>query len=121
MLIYQQNGNVLPRLGEPVKSCFNGGGFGLLIDDEKVLLGVWSWHNMLRARQSAIETHTELLSSYLTPTPARRRPVTESCERLAGSWYEVGRTYLVTDDGKKLPVLVGRGWSRHCVFYSTMT
>lgn len=40
MLIYEQDTNVLSLAGELFKGCLDGGGFGLLVDDEVVLLAV---------------------------------------------------------------------------------
>ena len=47
MLIYKQNTDVLSLLGELLKGAFDGGDFGLLVDDEIVLLAVRRVGDML--------------------------------------------------------------------------
>ncbi len=41
MLIDKQNPNILSLAGEFVECSFDRSGFGLGVDDEEVLLGVW--------------------------------------------------------------------------------
>lgn len=52
MLIYENNCNVLPIPGVPVKCLFDGGCFGLRIDDKKVLLSFWRRRDMLMIESS---------------------------------------------------------------------
>lgn len=40
MLVDEQDSNIFPVMSIPVKGLLNGGGLGLGIDDEEVLLGV---------------------------------------------------------------------------------
>ena len=39
MLIYQNNGDILPRGCELLKCFFYGGGFGLIVDNKEVFAG----------------------------------------------------------------------------------
>ena len=47
VLVDEDNGNVLAFLGEAVKGLLDGVGLGLVVNDEVVLLRVWSVGNVL--------------------------------------------------------------------------
>jgi hypothetical protein len=51
MLIDQEDPNVLPLCCEPLESLFDGCIVSLVIDNEKVLLRIWRWRNMLNFHQ----------------------------------------------------------------------
>jgi len=76
MLVYKQDGDIFAILREALKGVFDGSIFGLLVDDEEVLLGVWRCGNVLSECQSEKVGMRD--RGGRTPTPARRRPVTES-------------------------------------------
>jgi hypothetical protein len=78
MLVYEQNGDVFAVLREALKGSFNGGVLGLLVDDEEVLLGVWRSGDVLFGVDQSGDSKAGT-AGLRTPTPARRRPVTESC------------------------------------------
>jgi len=49
MLVYQNDGNVFPLFGETVECFLDRRGFGLLVDDEEISLGVWRLSDMAYA------------------------------------------------------------------------
>jgi hypothetical protein len=48
VLVDKQDGDVLALGGELVERCFDGRVLGLCVDDEEVLLCIWSRGDMLR-------------------------------------------------------------------------
>ena len=49
VLVYQNDGNVFPLFGETVECFLDRRGFGLLVDDEEISLGVWRLSDMAYA------------------------------------------------------------------------
>jgi len=50
MLIYEQDGDIFAVLSEALEGIFDGSVFGLLVDDEEVLLGVWRCGDVLNGQ-----------------------------------------------------------------------
>lgn len=105
MLVDQDDADVLPRLRVLLKRLLDLSRLGLSVDDEEVPLGVRAGGHMLESGVSAEILPTSFCNqSYRvgrrggpgsgraerTPMPARRRPVTESCDVLGrlrrGRW-----------------------------------
>ena len=55
MLVDEKYGDVFPLLREALKGRFYGGVIGLLVDDEKVLLRVWRWIDVLRSESVYVQ------------------------------------------------------------------
>jgi hypothetical protein len=51
MLIDQENSNIFPLSGKPLKCLFNSGIICLAIDNEKILLRIWRGSDMLSVDQ----------------------------------------------------------------------
>jgi hypothetical protein len=92
MLIDKEDGNVFSLGGVEVKSSLDRGIIGLLVDNEEVLGGVGRGRNVLNSVSISMEAVSRSLGIDVhTPTPARRRPVTESCDKvLVGSEHSPG-------------------------------
>ncbi len=84
MLIYEDNGNVFPVPGVPVKRLFDRGCCCLRIDDKKILLSFWRQRDMLILGLSTMLLHSNHIAELQvhddnhTPIPASNKPVTES-------------------------------------------
>ena len=83
MLIDQDNPNVFPLGSESLKCRLDGRGFCLAVHHQEVLLVVWRRRDMLRWSSQERPSGFQDAISVLTPIPARRRPVTESCNASA--------------------------------------
>jgi hypothetical protein len=118
MLIDQEDPNVLPLCCEPLESLFDGCIVSLVIDNEKVLLRIWRWRNMLNFHQLPNS------SSW------RSYSYTNTCKQQSSYWVllEISidpptlctdNSHLIPNDCKELSVLVGRSWSCHYVVVSS--
>jgi hypothetical protein len=76
MLVDQQDSNILSLGRKPFKSFFDSRIVRLAVNDEEVFLRVRGLRNMLPSHQLFQERPST--GRYLTPIPARSRPVTES-------------------------------------------
>jgi len=77
MLVYEQDGNILPLLREPVEGLLDSSRLGLVVHNQEVLLRFWSGRDVLKFVVSAFMAHAR--PGRLTPIPASSSPVTESC------------------------------------------
>ena len=116
MLVNKQNANILPLAREAIERLLNRMCFRLGIDNKKVLLRVWRVGNVLFSVNASSLRWTQFWLGRRTPMPARRRPVTESCQSI--SMNQTGEnhlTYLIAYDGEELPVFVGGRVRHSCV------
>jgi hypothetical protein len=80
MLVYQQDGNVLSLLGEPVEGLLDGSRLRLVVDHQEVLLRVGSRCNMLwRVSYCNLAPSSGPLRRFQPATAQSRSPVQRQC------------------------------------------
>lgn len=93
MLVYEDDANVLPRLRVLLKGLLDLARLGLVVDDEEVPLsgghmlgrvGISGGGQRIVKAPFLFRVGLGEMGRKRTPMPARRRPVTESCDVLGG-------------------------------------
>ncbi|KAB8648493.1 hypothetical protein FH972_026149 [Carpinus fangiana] len=100
VLIDQEDRNVLALLCEGVKGFFDGLVFGLVVDDEEVLLCVGRGGNVLLVVSRSAVRHFHSFTSSVTYPDAGKE---QASDRV-----------LVANDRQELTIFVGAGGSCHC-------